>query len=60
MDLDLREITEKLITEMLTEAENLRQQAEGVRKLFIRIAQESEKLSGQQHPVTGTEATTEE
>ena len=56
MELDLRDITEKLITEMLLEAENLKQQAEGVRKLYIRIAQEGEKTNGpgQQSSVDGT------
>lgn len=56
MELDLRNITEKLITEMLLEAENLKQQAEGVRKLYIRIAEEGEKANGpgQQDSVDGT------
>lgn len=55
MELDLRQITEQLITELLTESENLKQQAEGARKLFVRIAKESEKLDGLEHSIPGTE-----
>lgn len=62
MELDIRKITEELITELLVESENLKQQAEGARRLFVRIVQESEKLNGrvEESPVVGTEANPEE
>lgn len=63
MELDIRQITEQLITELLTEAENLRQQAEGARKLFIRIVSESERLNGspgQENIESGIQAPAEE
>lgn len=46
MELDIRHIAEEVITELLSEAERLKQQAEGARKLFVRIVQEGEKANG--------------
>jgi len=49
MELDIRQVAEKLMRELLVESDRLRSQAEGVRLYLQRIVTENEKLNGQQH-----------
>lgn len=59
MELDIRQVAEKLIRELLVESDRLRERAEGVRLYLHSIITENEKLHhGKQH--SDTDGTTSE
>lgn len=49
MELDIRQLAEKLMRELLVESDRLRSQAEGVRLYVQLLIKESEAGGGQQH-----------
>lgn len=60
MELDIRQIAEKLIVELWADSDKLRERAEGVRLFLQTIIKEGEKLNGLEHSVDGTEETRKE